>query len=63
MIMDFVIPRSDEGLLEAYERYRMTADEKVCCDYALHVAVTKWNAKVCKCRRERERLSLDFNDL
>ncbi|XP_014228081.1 dihydropyrimidinase isoform X2 [Trichogramma pretiosum] len=44
-VIDFVIPQQDEGLLEAYERYRMTADEKVCCDYALHVAVTKWDAK------------------
>ncbi|CAD6244139.1 GSCOCG00013265001-RA-CDS [Cotesia congregata] len=45
MIMDFVIPQKDESLLEAYERYRATADEKVCCDYGLHVAVTSWNAR------------------
>ncbi|XP_044590384.1 dihydropyrimidinase isoform X1 [Cotesia glomerata] len=45
MIMDFVIPQKDENLLEAYERYRATADEKVCCDYGLHVAVTSWNAR------------------
>ncbi|KAJ8679154.1 hypothetical protein QAD02_014941 [Eretmocerus hayati] len=44
-IIDFVIPKGDESLLEAYERYRITADEKVCCDYALHVAVTSWNAR------------------
>ncbi|XP_008210684.1 dihydropyrimidinase isoform X2 [Nasonia vitripennis] len=45
MIIDFAIPKPDEGLLEAYERYRMIADEKVCCDYALHVGVTSWTAK------------------
>ncbi|XP_008544962.1 dihydropyrimidinase isoform X2 [Microplitis demolitor] len=45
MIMDFVIPRKDESLLEAYERYRATADEKVCCDYGLHVAITSWNSR------------------
>lgn len=45
-IIDFVLPRNDENLLEAYERYRSTADEKVCCDYALHVCVTSWNNKV-----------------
>ncbi|KAG8039287.1 hypothetical protein G9C98_003594 [Cotesia typhae] len=45
MIMDFVIPQKDESLLEAYERYRATADEKVCCDYGLHVAITSWNAR------------------
>ncbi|XP_024942594.1 dihydropyrimidinase isoform X1 [Cephus cinctus] len=46
MIIDFVIPTKGETLLEAYDRYRATADEKVCCDYALHVAVTSWNSKV-----------------
>lgn len=46
MIMDFVIPQKGESLLEAYERYRVNADEKVCCDYGLHVAVTSWSPKV-----------------
>ncbi|XP_031835438.1 collapsin Response Mediator Protein isoform X1 [Nomia melanderi] len=46
MIIDFVIPKKDESLLEAYDRYRETADQKVCCDYALHVAVTSWSPKV-----------------
>ncbi|XP_033191790.1 dihydropyrimidinase isoform X3 [Bombus vosnesenskii] len=46
MIIDFVIPRKDESLLEAYERYRESADQKVCCDYSLHVAVTSWSPKV-----------------
>lgn len=46
MIIDFVVARKDESLVEAYERYRESADQKVCCDYALHVAVTSWNPKV-----------------
>ncbi|XP_011348169.1 dihydropyrimidinase isoform X1 [Ooceraea biroi] len=46
MIIDFVIPRKEESLVEAYERYRESADQKVCCDYALHVAVTSWSPKV-----------------
>lgn len=46
MIIDFVVPRKEESLVEAYERYRQNADEKVCCDYALHVAVTSWSPKV-----------------
>ncbi|XP_046407336.1 dihydropyrimidinase isoform X6 [Ischnura elegans] len=46
MIMDFVIPAKGESLLEAYDKWRSLADEKVCCDYALHVAVTWWSDKV-----------------
>ncbi|XP_011686951.1 PREDICTED: dihydropyrimidinase isoform X2 [Wasmannia auropunctata] len=46
MIIDFVVSRKDESLLEAYERYRQSADQKVCCDYALHVAITSWSPKV-----------------
>ena len=49
MIIDFVIPKKEEDLLEAYERYRITADDKVCCDYALHVAITSWKKKVSQC--------------
>ncbi|XP_046425983.1 dihydropyrimidinase isoform X2 [Neodiprion fabricii] len=46
MIIDFAIPKQGESLLEAYDRYRATADEKVCCDYGLHIGVTSWNSKV-----------------
>ncbi|XP_047368950.1 dihydropyrimidinase isoform X2 [Vespa velutina] len=46
MIIDFAFPQKDETILEAYERYRQIADEKVCCDYALHVAVTSWSPKI-----------------
>lgn len=57
MIMDFVIPKQGETLLEAYDRYRATADEKVCCDYALHIAVTSWTPKV----RLNKLFSIKFN--
>ncbi|XP_063981581.1 dihydropyrimidinase isoform X1 [Diachasmimorpha longicaudata] len=46
MIMDFVIPNKEETLVQAYERYRTTADEKVCCDYGLHVAITSWSPRI-----------------
>lgn len=46
MIIDFVAARSEESLVEAYERYREMADQKVCCDYGLHVVVSSWNSKV-----------------
>ena len=45
-LVDFVIPQKGESLLEAYEKWRGWADAKVCCDYALHVAVTWWSDKV-----------------
>ena len=46
IVVDFVIPQKGESLLEAYEKWRNWADAKVCCDYALHVAVTWWSDKV-----------------
>ena len=46
MIIDFVIPGKGESLLEAYKRWRGWADPKVCCDYALHMAVTHWSEQV-----------------
>ncbi|KAG7206775.1 hypothetical protein KM043_000690 [Ampulex compressa] len=54
MIIDFAIPKKGETLLETYERYRETADQKVCCDYALHIGVTSWSPKV---KEEMELLS------
>lgn len=54
MIIDFVIPKKGESLLEAYEQWRTWADEKVCCDYALHCAVTWWSDQVAQ---EMETLS------
>ena len=47
-ILDFVIPPEGGSILEAYEQWRSWADEKVCCDYGLHVAVTSWSDKVAR---------------
>ena len=46
MIIDFVIPQKNEPLMDAYNKWRQWADEKVCCDYSLHMAVTYWNDSV-----------------
>ncbi|XP_064635896.1 dihydropyrimidinase-like isoform X3 [Lineus longissimus] len=48
MIIDFVIPNKGESLLKAYDRWKEWADEKVCCDYGFHVAVTWWSDEVAK---------------
>ncbi|XP_055636841.1 dihydropyrimidinase isoform X2 [Toxorhynchites rutilus septentrionalis] len=45
-IMDFVIPKKGESLLEAYDTWRCRADPKVVCDYGLHVAITWWSKSV-----------------
>jgi dihydropyrimidinase len=46
MIIDFVIPPKTSSLLEAYQQWRDWADPKVCCDYALSMAVTTWNEQI-----------------
>ena len=46
MIIDFVIPTKGEPLVEAFKRWRGWADPKVCCDYALHMAITYWDESV-----------------
>ena len=46
--VDFVIPTKEQSLLEAYKQWRERADEKVCCDYGLHVAITHWDEQVAK---------------
>ncbi|XP_049791292.1 dihydropyrimidinase-like isoform X1 [Schistocerca nitens] len=45
-VINFAIPQKDESLIEIYEKYRKLADEKVCCDYGLHIGVTSWSDKV-----------------
>lgn len=46
MVIGHVLPEKNESLLEAYEKSRLAADSKSCCDYALHVGVTWWGPKV-----------------
>lgn len=50
MVIGHVLPEKNESLLEAYEKYRLAADSKSCCDYALHVGVTWWGPKVLRRR-------------
>ena len=46
--VDFVMDQRGVSLIDAYKKWRGWADEKVCCDYGLHVAVTWWSDQVAK---------------
>ncbi|CAH2248854.1 dihydropyrimidinase isoform X2 [Pararge aegeria] len=47
-VLDFVLPEKGQSLVEAYNNWREKADNKVCCDYGLHVGVTWWSPSVKK---------------
>ena len=51
-----MIPAKNESLLTAYDRWRHWADNKVCCDYSFHVAITWWSEQV---RREMDTIVND----
>lgn len=44
--VNFVFPDKDETLVDAYHKWRTRATNKVCCDYALHVAIRSWSDEV-----------------
>nr|CAB3239903.1 dihydropyrimidinase [Phallusia mammillata] len=46
MIIDFALPFKGESLIDGFNKWKNWADPKVCCDYALHVAVSWWSQKV-----------------
>ena len=46
--VDFVLGTKGVPLLQQYDQWRAWADEKVCSDYSLHVAVTWWSDEVSK---------------
>lgn len=45
-IVDLVLPKKGESLVEAYDKWRAWADPKVCCDYSFHIGLTWWSKSV-----------------
>ena len=45
-VLDVVMPERGESLVDAHAKWAGWADQKACCDYGLHVAVTWWSEKV-----------------
>lgn len=45
-IIDFIIPKKGESLLDAHDKWRSRADPKAVCDFGLHCAITWWSPKV-----------------
>ncbi|XP_076262568.1 collapsin Response Mediator Protein isoform X4 [Rhynchophorus ferrugineus] len=48
MIIDFAFPKPGESILDCYYNYRQKADDKVCCDYSLHMCLPQWSEQVKK---------------
>ena len=54
MVIDLVVPRREESLIDAFNAWKEDGEENSCCDFALSVAVPHWTEKS---KSEMEELS------
>merc|ERR550519_2970364 len=45
MVIDLVLPRREESLIDAFNAWKEDAEQNSCCDFAFSVAVPHWNEK------------------